>query len=290
MKRKAAKAWRKVHGWVRGPRAAHTRAAGTKAPRLQQRPAGTTRIMTYNVHSCIGTDGKLSVERIAQVIAECDPDVACLQELDVGRERTGAIDQALAIAELLKMEFHFHPALTVAEELYGDAVLSRLPLRLMRAAAIPGLAARPELEPRGALWVTLEIDGQRIQLVNTHLGLVAKERRQQIESLLGKEWLSHADCVGPTIFCGDLNALPRSLVCRALCQRFRDAQLGLNGHRPKKTFFSRFPIGRIDHVFVSQHLEVVAAHVPRSKLIRAASDHLPLIVDLRLQPLGIQAV
>lgn len=50
----------------------------------------TFRVMTYNAHSCVGTDGKLSPERIAQVIASADPDVVALQELDVLQSRSGA--------------------------------------------------------------------------------------------------------------------------------------------------------------------------------------------------------
>ena len=81
------------------------------------------RIMTYNVHSCIGMDGKTSPERIARVIARYKPDIVALQELDVKKVRTGTIDQAHLIAKLLQMEFHFHPAIHIEEERYGDAIL-----------------------------------------------------------------------------------------------------------------------------------------------------------------------
>ncbi len=243
---------------------------------------GTLRVMTYNVHSCVGMDGKLSPERIARVISQCDADVVALQELDVGRRRTRAINQAHAIARELKMEFHFHPAISLAEELYGDAVLSRYPLRLVRAGGLPTLPDRSDLEPRGALWVAIEFAGQEVQLINTHLGLEGPERLQQVKALLGPDWLAHADCRGPTILCGDLNALPSSLVCRQLKTRLEDAQLQLADHRPKQTFFTRLPVGRIDHVFVSDELKVTAVEVPRTDLIRRASDHLPVIVELRL--------
>eukprot|EP01036_Dinobryon_divergens_P054167 gene54167-72393_t len=55
------------------------------------------RLVTYNVHRCVGIDRRLDVERIAGVIAELEPDIVCLQELDVGRARTGGVDQARAI-------------------------------------------------------------------------------------------------------------------------------------------------------------------------------------------------
>ena len=75
------------------------------------------------------------------------------------RARTGGVDQAHAIANPLGMQMHFHPALRVMEELYGDAILTPRPSRLVKAGALPGLAGRPGLEPRGALWAAIQIGG-----------------------------------------------------------------------------------------------------------------------------------
>ena len=58
---------------------------------------------TYNVHRCLGTDRRLDVGRIAEVIAAEEPDIVALQEVDVGRARTGGVDQAHRIAERLGM-------------------------------------------------------------------------------------------------------------------------------------------------------------------------------------------
>jgi len=245
----------------------------------------TLRIMTYNVHSCIGMDGKLSPERIARVIARCAPDVVALQELDVGRARTEGLDQAHIIAQCLEMDFHFHPAMHIEEERYGDAILSHLPIRLIKAGQLPGLPDKPGLEPRGVLWVEIELDGKVIQVLNTHLGLLARERRAQAEALLGPDWLGHPECSGPAVLCGDFNALPSSPVCRRLRTRLNDAQIELESHRPRSTFFGRLPTARIDHVFVDSGLTVTDIEVPDSELVRVASDHLPLIVELRLPEL-----
>ncbi|NIQ00827.1 MAG: EEP domain-containing protein, partial [Nitrospinaceae bacterium] len=113
--------------------------------------------MSYNVHSCLGMDGKLSPSRIARIIAHYDPDIVCLQELDVGRLRTGSVDQAHFIARELEMEFHFFPALEVEEELYGDAILSRYPMHLVRAGRLPSSSGITPMEPRGALWTSITI-------------------------------------------------------------------------------------------------------------------------------------
>ena len=201
----------------------------------------------------------------------------------MGRARSGGVDQAHRIAQLLEMDFHFHPALQVEEERYGDAILTHLPLRLVKAAALPGLKGHAWLEPRGALWVALELDGVEFQVINTHLGLLPRERLAQAEALLGEEWLGHPDCRAPVVLCGDFNALPRSAVCRRLRRRLDDAQTRIERHRPRATFFGRFPTARIDHVFVDRGLEVLAAEVPEDELACLASDHLPLIVELRVQ-------
>jgi endonuclease/exonuclease/phosphatase family metal-dependent hydrolase len=69
------------------------------------------RILTYNVHRCVGVDRKLDVARVADVIAAQEPDIVALQELDVGRLRTGNVDQAHEIAQRLEMTFHFNAAM-----------------------------------------------------------------------------------------------------------------------------------------------------------------------------------
>lgn len=245
-------------------------------------PAKTLRIMTYNVHSCVGMDGKLSPERIARVIARANPDVVALQELDVGRSRTDNKDQAHMIAHYLEMDFHFHPAMSIEEERYGDAILTHLPMRVVKASALPGVAGKPRLEPRGALWVTIETGAGEIQILNTHLGLLPRERLAQTEALLGTDWLAHEPCHDPVILCGDFNALPSSKVCHLLGEHLLDAQLEADAHQPRSTFFGRFPLLRIDHVFLGKKLEVLGVQVLDCEMARVASDHLPLIVDVRI--------
>jgi endonuclease/exonuclease/phosphatase family metal-dependent hydrolase len=244
-----------------------------------------SRILTYNVRRCLGTDGRLSPARIAEVIASCAPDVVALQELDVGRARTGGVDQAHAIARELDMHHvHFHPALRVMEEQYGDALLTTRPSKLVKAGALPGLPRRPFLEPRGALWASVQIGGQHLQIINTHLGLRGPERLAQVDALLGPEWLGHPACHEPVILLGDFNAPPRSRAYRRIATRFRDAQKLPYLSAPKATFPARLPVLRLDHVFVSRTIEVVRVEIVRTPLARVASDHLPLLVEIRLSP------
>lgn len=239
-------------------------------------PAGRKlKILTYNVHSCIGTDRRIEPGRIGDVIAQTGADIIALQELDVGRKRTGGVDQAHVIADLLKMEAHFHPALHVEEEKYGDAILTALPTRLMKAGPLPSVG-----ETRGAIWVQVDLPGMSLNVLNTHLGLRNIDRVRQMERLLGADWIGNDEFkAAPAVICGDLNAIPSSPAYKILARQFRDAQL-LAGARPRPTYPSRFPLLRIDHVFVSEGLGVTSVDVVGDQLSRRASDHLPLLVTL----------
>jgi endonuclease/exonuclease/phosphatase family metal-dependent hydrolase len=242
------------------------------------------RLVTYNVHRCVGVDKRLDVDRVAAVIAELDPDIVCLQELDVGRARTGGVDQAAVIADRLSMAVRFHPAMTVEAEEYGDAILTRHPERLVRVGDLPTVRGVPGLEPRGALWVRVDIDGVEVNILTTHLGLVPREQRLQAAALIGKDWLGHAECVGPTILAGDFNATSITRPYQTLTRNLADCQRRLGLKPTVKTFPSGFPAIRIDHVFVSPEIRVTGVSAPFSPLSRMASDHLPLAVDFEVHP------
>ncbi len=245
------------------------------------------RIMTYNVHGCRGTDGRLSHERIAEVIARFDPDVVALQELDSQRTRSEGLNQTRAIAEILAMESHFHAALRIADEEYGDAILSRHPLRLVRAEALPTPPSRFLKEQRGALWAAVSVEGREVQIINTHFGLGRAERRVQARAILGPDWLGAARAAGPVIVCGDLNSPAGGEVHWLFRQSLTDAQLEVPIVGTRRTFATTFPVLCLDYVFVSTEFQVRAVNIPRSLLTRAASDHFPVVVDLDLAGAGV---
>ena len=237
-------------------------------------------VMTYNVHSCIGNDGKNLPMRIAKIIAGMHPDIVALQELDVDLPRTGRVDQAELIANELNMNFHFHPSLYIHNGRYGNAVLSRYPLRPVKAGGLPSRRKEPR---RGALWVEVDIKGHAVQVINTHLGVTPSRRRTQSHTLLGPDWLGSENCNPPVILCGDMNATPGSYVYFNFSRTLTDAQVLLPGRtRPRRTWPSISPFLRLDHVFVSKGIAIRTCRVPRSMDAKMASDHLPLLVEAQL--------
>jgi endonuclease/exonuclease/phosphatase family metal-dependent hydrolase len=250
------------------------------------------RVLTYNVHSCKGRDRVRSPQRIAEVIAAASPDIVALQEVDVRRPRSDGLDQAELIARELGMNFHFSPALRVLEEEYGDAILTALPMRLVKAAALPGIRFPVKLEPRGALWTEIRIGRSVVQMMTTHLGLVRRERRNQVGALSGSDWLKHPECHEPTILAGDFNFLSRSRAYRRVTSLLKDAQRLFPARHSAATFPARYPRFRIDYIFVSPSIEVRRAEPLRIAATQVASDHLPVVADLLIpitagQPLSL---
>ncbi|MBB2964955.1 endonuclease/exonuclease/phosphatase family protein [Methylobacterium sp. R2-1] len=261
----------------------------SEVPAIKPASVGSRRLrlLTYNIRHCRGTDGRVAPERVARVIAALEPDIVALQEVDVGRKRTEGLDQAEEIARLIGMFAHFHPALHVEEERYGDAVLTHLPSRLKRAGPLPGLLRRPGLEPRGALWVEVTAGASKLQVLTTHCGLLGAERVAQAKALLGPDWLGDPACHAPTVLLGDFNATGWSRAYRRLSGRLTDARR-LTGERRWRrggaTFPSRFPLLRVDHVFVSERVAVERIAVVDTPLARQASDHLPVLAEIRIEP------
>jgi endonuclease/exonuclease/phosphatase family metal-dependent hydrolase len=246
-------------------------------------PAISFRAMTYNVHRCRGLDRAWSPERIAAVIASVHPDIVALQELDVGRARSGHIDQAETIARDLGMDVQFFPAMRVMDELYGDAILSRWPAETVKAAALPGLPL-PGLEPRGALWSRIQIEGASVEVINTHLSVLGRERLLQIKTLTGPEWLGHPDCREPVLVMGDLNATPRSSAYRHLSCHLTDAFLSSRKRRRREgaTFPTRYPTLRLDYIFGSPSVQILDVRTLRTPLAYLASDHLAVVADMQM--------
>lgn len=243
------------------------------------------RVMTYNVHSCIGMDGRCSPRRIARMISLYNPDIVALQELDKGREKSSYTDQARELAELLDMHFIFAPALRRGTDQYGNALLSRWPLTLVADSSLPRFRMR---EPRGVLWATLEtgIAGIELQLLVTHLGLSQAERKLQVDALMGKQWLQEAQRRGPAVLLGDFNATEWSYTWRRITRELVDVQRTGQQWKPRNTWFSTHPRLRIDHIFVSPGITVDAVYRPIGADFQMASDHLPLLADLSVPALS----
>lgn len=235
------------------------------------------RVMTYNVHGCVGTDRRHDPARIAEVIATYAPDVVALQELDVGRARSHGLDQPRFLAERLGYGFHFTAARACESGTYGNAILTRHPFEVRSEGLLP--VRRGEV--RAVQWVRVRLRHETVDVINTHLGLDRRERELQVATLLSAEWLSHVERSDAVVICGDLNAGPGSPVYKRLTAEHHDVQAV---RRPSGTWPSFFPLLRLDHILTSARARPRSCTVPKNARTRVASDHLPIVADLELAP------
>lgn len=239
------------------------------------------RVATYNVHGCRGMDARRSEKRIAEVIAVLEVDVIGLQELDLNRRRSAGVDQAALIADQLGWHRFFHPALRREDEQYGDAILSRYPLKLRKAQGLPSVTTRICPESRAAIWMEIETPGGAVHVINTHLGLGRRERFMQAQLLAGPEWLGSVPTSDPLILLGDFNSLPTSPAFQILARQLRDVRTLVNPAPSLKSFPTRLPLLAVDHILVNEYFGVNSVRIVRNAQTKIASDHFPVVADLR---------
>ncbi|HJL18381.1 MAG TPA: endonuclease/exonuclease/phosphatase family protein [Sandaracinaceae bacterium LLY-WYZ-13_1] len=230
---------------------------------------GELRVATYNVHGCVGMDGRLDPERVARVIRQTEASVVGLQEVDCLRPLGDGRDQLEQLADAARMTPVPGPTRRRGDGYFGNALLSSHPVVEVERSDL----SVPGYEPRGVLVVELAVGGRPLRVAVTHFGLRAKERARQVEALL--EVLSQR-VDGPTVLMGDFNEWrPRAVTLVEMHALF--------GYGPPvRSFPSRLPVFALDRVWVhpSDRLRGVDAH--RSPSSRLASDHLPVVARIVL--------
>lgn len=226
--------------------------------------------MTYNIHRGRGIDLKWDIGRTAAVIESYAPDVVTLQEVDIGKRRSGRIDQAADLAKRLGMDMQFAPTIEwSADERYGIATLTKLPIKDTRQLKLP---LQYRSEPRSSLITMLEWgEGHVIEIINTHLSILFKERPGQVAAIAA------AMANEALIVAGDFNMTPWSPAYRALR---RDSYLH-SATRFARTWPSPAPFVPLDHILYRGQVEIVKAEAWLGGPARTASDHLPVVVELQ---------
>jgi endonuclease/exonuclease/phosphatase family metal-dependent hydrolase len=222
-------------------------------------------VASYNIHKCAGLDRRIDLDRIGQVLEEIDADLVGLQEV--------FRPQALRLADRLGVHVRMGPTRERDGLPYGNAVLTRLPIRSSRTFDL----SRPDREPRGGIRLDLVMtEGHLLHVFNVHFGLKIRERAEQVRTLV-REHILHDELTGPRIVVGDLNEWFPGAVGRTLRRE-------LAGPRIRRTHPAPLPLFPLDRIYWDRDLRADGFHVHRSRLARVASDHLPVVARLRLTP------
>jgi endonuclease/exonuclease/phosphatase family metal-dependent hydrolase len=223
------------------------------------------RVVTWNVHACVGGDGRFDPDRVASIVRDLSPDIVALQEVESRRHLSGGLDMFAFLRE--RVGGHAAEARTIMTEEwdYGHMLLSRWPLRRVQAHDI-SVAGR---EPRGIVEAETLSPFGPIRVIGAHFGLRRRERRLQTATLRA---IVDPGSDGAAIVAGDFNELRRrSATHRSLAPHF-------HGTTIFATFPSWRPLVPLDRIWCRPPLRVHRSRVLRSA--RSASDHLPLIADL----------
>ncbi|HYP15452.1 MAG TPA: endonuclease/exonuclease/phosphatase family protein [Bryobacteraceae bacterium] len=236
------------------------------------------RVATYNVHKCIGLDGRCRPDRIAEVIREIGPDVIGLQEVLSIESGVSADNQAQYLSDKLGMHLAVGEVRRLRGGSYGNIVLSRFPLR---SSCVHDLTVEGR-EQRGCLRSDVLLpSSQLLHVFNVHLGTAFLERRHQARKLLEAELIRSRDLAGPRIVLGDFNEWTRGLVSRMLAAEFTGTDIRTHLGR-SRTYPGVAPLMHLDHIYYDQDLVVQRALLHKSMKAVLGSDHLPLVVEFRM--------
>ena len=229
------------------------------------------RVATYNVHACVGRDGRHDPDRVATVIAELDADVVALQELTYPASIALDTRAPVFLATLDRYECALgptrHRTRHTVTECFGNALLTRHPIVEVHRIDL----SMERREPRGALAATIDVEGAPLHVLATHLGLRIHERRFQVQQIL-----DYLDSVRNTfvVVLGDFNDwLPGRSAAHVL-----DRRLG----RPPRpaTFPVLWPLVALDRIWVHPKGAIRRISVHTTPTARLASDHFPVVAEI----------
>jgi endonuclease/exonuclease/phosphatase family metal-dependent hydrolase len=233
------------------------------------------RIVTYNIHRCRGLDRRTRPDRIASVLADVDADVICLQEV-VGPGLSG-MGHAEHLGAALGMGWVMAPAREYRKHQFGNAVLSRYPIREHAQHDLSWKTCEPRCSQR----VAVDVGGVGVlHVFNVHLGTALLERRYQASRLAS--WVHDKRISGPKLIVGDFNEWSRGIAEDLLAQRLQSVDLYPHLKR-RRTYPGFFPVLHLDHIYFDGGIEVRRIELPRTRLSMVASDHLPLVAEVRIR-------
>jgi len=241
------------------------------------------KVLTYNIHHGEGADGNVDIDRIAKVILESKADLVALQEVDRGVERTKKIDTMTMLADLTGMTYTFGKNLDYQGGDHGNGVLVRYPILEEKNLLLRSIQSS---EQRGLLQLVIEIKGQEIVFMNTHLDdkLDGAERMASVQEMMTA---TQQYANRPVILCGDFNDIPTSATIGKIEEAFDDSWARI-GKGEGSTYPASKPAKRLDYIFTKKNnldsitslsLTPVSARV----IAGGASDHLPLLVEFEMK-------
>lgn len=246
------------------------------------------RVMTYNIqHGHVHLQDHIDLTKTCDVIRAYDPDIIGLNEVRGRGAREDYTAQVEAMAAYLGYHGYFGRSILFdGVNPYGNAVLSRYPIVEASVIPIPDpvdtSACTEYFEPRSLCRCVVEVPGEGersgfagpvvpVAVYASHFGLNDCEQEHAVSTAaaaLRGEAL-------PFVLMGDFNMQPDNPLLAPLNGQLRSADAFLEG---KMSFPSDRPSIKIDYIYASQGVRLLAADIPQV----IASDHCPVWADIEV--------
>jgi endonuclease/exonuclease/phosphatase family metal-dependent hydrolase len=238
------------------------------------------RVLVYNIHAGKDAKGVDNLERVVALIGSTRADLVLLQEVDRGTRRSGNVDQLAILEEKTGLRGVFGKSLDFQGGDYGIAILSRWPIPSHETVPLridpPQPRAGGSLEPRVALFATIDRPSGRLTIANTHFDASPEDtwRRQEAADLIAAMASRRPHLVG-----GDFNSTPDSVVQQTLRGSGLVDTWSICGRGDDLTYPAGTPVKRIDYLFLTGSARCTDARVLETE----ASDHRPVLIEVTMR-------
>ncbi len=237
----------------------------------------TVTVMTYNIYGA-RSGGIPDLQVIADVIKRADPDLVALQEVDKNTTRNAKHgDIAKKLGELTGMDYFFAKAENFYGGEYGDAVLSKLPIKEKKGYNLeidPTLAG----ERRSVARILVEKDNKQFYFISTHFDHLSDERHRIKQAT---DFVALAKTFDKPVITGaDFNALPESNPMNILRTHFTYGCP--NGNCTQFTFSTNNPNRTIDYLIYAPLNAFTSQLYSVYTWANKESDHFPVLATFKL--------
>jgi endonuclease/exonuclease/phosphatase family metal-dependent hydrolase len=232
---------------------------GNSKPEKETESNLIVKILSYNVKNCIGMDGVVNYQRVADVINRIAPEAVALQELDSATQRSNGIIVLDELAKLTNMYQTYGASINYQGGKYGVGILTKEKPLSWKRIPLPGRE-----EQRSLLVVELE----KYVLGCTHFSLNEEDRLASTYIISN----SFKDYSKPVFLAGDFNAVPESMVIQGIKNYWyiltNPSNPTIPSNAPTKCLDYILGLKTADHTF--QTKQTIVEQEP------IASDHLPV--------------
>lgn len=251
-------------------------------------------LMSYNTQQ-MGGVRKPKQNRVIQYILRAQPDVVCLQEVEVSKSSDNLtlpeLREALSIYPYTYFDFKIYNS----RRQYGNAVFSRYPLidkHTLRYESRGNITSVCDIVlPGDTLRLyTNHLESNRLQHKDIDLGTTTEQAQSTLQGTSAKlEKASeirirqaqaiHEDAKlspHPVLIVGDMNTTPVSYTYHILQKGMRDAFLESSNGQFGHTFVKRGVGVRIDYILHSPELSASDFDIPHVDY----SDHYPIVTTI----------